>query len=74
MYQEKMEKILLVNSYLTKCKIQNPNSSISRAAQKYLTRQINQTLKDIYLCTPKTNGKKQSFYSFIPMFSFLFIR
>ena len=64
MYQEKIEKILLVNSYLTKCKIQNPNSSISRAAQKYLTRQINQTL----------NGKKQSFYSFIPMFSFLFIR
>lgn len=64
MYQEKMEKILLVNSYLTKCKIQNPNSSISRAAQKYLTRQINQTL----------NVKKQSFYSFIPMFSFLFIR
>ena len=64
MYQEKMEKILLVNIYLTKCKIQNPNSSISRAAQKYLTRQINQTL----------HGKKQSFYSFIPMFSFLFIR
>jgi len=64
MYQEKVDKILLVNSYLTKCKIQNPNSAISRAAQKYLTRQINQTL----------NENKQKIYSFFPLFSFLFIR
>jgi len=63
MYQEKVDKILLVNSYLTQCKIQNPNSTISRAAQKYLTRQINQTLSE-----------KQKIYNFFPLFSFLFIR
>lgn len=64
MYQEKVDKILLVNSYLTQCKIQNPNSTISRAAQKYLTRQINQTLSE----------NKQKIYNFFPLFSFLFIR
>lgn len=44
MYQEKVNRILVINSYLIKCKIKNPNSSICKIAQKYLTHQINQTL------------------------------
>jgi hypothetical protein len=63
MYKE-VDTILLVNSYLIKCKIKNPNSPISRAAQKYLTRKINQTL----------NGKKQNLYYLFPIFSLIFIR
>ena len=64
MYQEKVDRILVVNKYLTNCKIQNPNSPVSKAAQKYLTHQINQTL----------NGNNQKMYNFFPLLSFLFIR
>lgn len=64
MYQEKVDRILVLNKYLTKCKIENPNSSVSKAAQKYLTQQINQTL----------SGNKQKMYSIFPLLSFLFIR
>lgn len=58
MYQEKIDKILLVNNYLTKCKMQNPNSAISRVAQKYLTMQINQIL----------NENEQKIYNFLNLF------
>jgi hypothetical protein len=64
MYQEKVKTILIVNSYLTKCKMENPQSSISRVVQKYLTHQINKTLND--------NNRKV--YNVLPLLSFLFIR
>jgi hypothetical protein len=64
MYQEKVDRILVINSYLTKCKINNPNSPVSKAAQKFLTRKINQTLND----------NKPKIYSIFPLLSFLFIR
>jgi hypothetical protein len=65
MYQEKVKTILIVNSYLTKCKMENPQSSISRVVQKYSTHQINKTLND--------NNKKAS--NVFPLLSFfLFIR
>jgi hypothetical protein len=64
MYQEKVKTILIVNSYLTKCKMENQQSSISRVVQKYLTHQINKTLND--------NNRKV--YNVLPLLSFLFIR
>lgn len=65
MYQEKVKTILIVNSYLTKCKMENPQSSISKVVQKYLTHQINKTLNI-------DNNRK--IYNVFPLLSFLFIR
>jgi len=64
MYQEKMNTILLVNSYLTYCKMQDPNSQKVRNVRKYLTKKISQTLE-----SKKTQNS--SFY-FIPFLGFLF--
>lgn len=64
MYQEKVNAILLVNSYLTYCKMQDPNSQKVKNAQKYLTQKISQTLET-------KNRTKSSLY-YIPFFTFLF--
>lgn len=61
MYQEKVKTILIVNSYLTKCKMENPQSSISKVVQKYLTHQINKTLN---------NDNNRNFYNVFPLLSF----
>jgi len=66
MYQEKVDRILVVNSYLTKCKVKNPNSSISRIAQRYLTQQINQTLT--------LNDTVEKIYNIFLPLSFLFFK
>jgi hypothetical protein len=66
MYQEKVDRILVVNSYLTRCKMRNPNSSISRITQKYLTQQINQTLNG--------NNVQKIYNLFTPLLSFLFFK
>ena len=65
MYQEKVKTILIVNSYLTKCKMENPQSSISKVVQKYLTYQINKTLNI---------DSNRKIYNVFPLLSFLFIR
>ena len=66
MYQGKVDRILVVNSYLTKCKINNPNSSISKVTQKYLTQQINQTLT--------SNDNIRNIYNIFLPLSFLFFK
>ena len=43
MYQQKFNSILLINTYLTMCKIKKSNTS--KIVQKYLTHTIDQTLK-----------------------------
>jgi hypothetical protein len=64
MYQEKVNSILLVNSYLTYCKMKNPNSPNVKMAQKYLTVKIGQTLQT-------SRQKSKVFYNFLPFLSFL---
>jgi hypothetical protein len=66
MYQERVDRILIVNSYLTKFNMKNPNSPISRVTQKYLTQQINQTLNG--------NNVQNIYNLFTPLLSFLFFK
>ncbi len=46
MYQEKVDKILLINKYLIHCKMKNPNSTKTKNVQRYLTQKIEETLQD----------------------------
>lgn len=61
-----IETILIVNRYLTCCKISEPNSNKAKMVQKYLTSKISKTLS-------KRNNKKSILYylSIIPL---IFIR
>ena len=61
-----IETILIVNRYLTCCKISEPNSNKTKMVQKYLTSKISKTLY-------KRNNKKSILYylSIIPL---IFIR
>lgn len=63
MYQEKVNKILLVNKYLIYCKMKEPHSEKTRRVQNYLTEKINQTLN---------SHPKQTFFLFsiLPFLSF----
>jgi hypothetical protein len=45
MYQSSVDSILLINKYLTICKIDNPDSERTKLAQKYLTKKIHDILK-----------------------------
>lgn len=64
MYKEKVNSILLVNSYLTYCKMKTPHSPNVKVAQKYLTKKIGQTLE-----SKREAGK--TFYNFLPFLTFL---
>ena len=61
-----IETILIVNRYLTSCKISEPNSNKTKMVQKYLTSKISKTLN-------KRSNKNNILYylSIIPL---IFIR
>lgn len=65
MYRENVNSILLVNSYLTYCKMKNPNSPNVKMAQRYLTTKIGQTLQTT------SRVKSKVFYNFLTFLSFL---
>lgn len=64
MYKDKVKSILLVNSYLIKCKMSNPASNVTKATQRYLTHQINQTL----------NKRDSRFSMLIPLSLFFILK
>lgn len=45
MTKEQIDSILIVNSYFTKCKLENPLCHKTELARKYLTHQISKALK-----------------------------
>lgn len=59
-----IESILIVNKYLTCCKLQNPNSKRSQLLQRYLTSKISKMID-------KKNNPKKSILYYLSIFPFL---
>jgi hypothetical protein len=66
MYQDKVNSILVVNSYLTYYKMKNPQSPNVKRIQNYLTQKIGQTLE-----TKKSSKRSLSSFYFLQFLAFL---
>ena len=62
-----IESILLINRYLTCCKLSKPESRISKIAQRYLTTRISNILN-------RENDNKFEFLSHLALLPFLIFR
>ena len=64
MKKEDIDSILLANWYLTKCRIENPNSDRAELARKYLTKSVKNALSN------KSNLYKTKAFLFLSILTF----
>lgn len=62
-----IESILLINRYLTCCKLSRPESKISKIAQRYLTTRISNILN-------RENENRFEFFYHLTLLPFLIFR